>query len=691
MSFELQVQSSVLGAIAARAVQARLFTTCFAPFSPIYIDHVDVADTPVAIVAGNAAVRLRVPVDVFIVRRNDVLAAPNRVPVGATTPAGTVIVVLEMAAIGAIVSLRCIDADLGMVGLTLGTHAAAAKASLIQAVGSPITVNLTIAHKKLLLPAPQSARVDLVADIVSIRFDSSGAAVVHLFQGHEWGIFIEEVPVEDRAFLNETALPEIWFGGARFGYDGMIASPAGMTIGGLVKLPPGPGRKTLQPAVTPFGQPFRLEFCSMLAHPCADTSSPGVPVGDANTHGRVWLGNLGAFGDVEIISPGNWIAPYLERPAASPEIRLAIPSVVAGRITTPVRFIVRTARGVRFIDLGMPPRAIVDADGNVTNAVVEFIDDCRYVSAGPEDAFGIDWGSGTEGDEELTEPALKQSDWNGYLSRQRGIDVQLVTLFALEPNEVIQFRSTDHAIDITADHQGRAVVPVMLPIADGSQRASLIRANHRSIAGHFSIRTAVLMNQSCLSIPLQNRFTSTAVGSVHSSTEFESRLDLHRCRRCEAPILLECQTCSKRSSPNPALRFEVERRAKASLVLAGEASHPYSSIGCLDVGYPSIERAYDPAPRPAGESAEADHHPFSNRIESDANIQSLFAVPGFADASIALATTTDGTTLVLDLNETGVARVTGTLVGPIGALEVSGNWGSAQDPERISVYRSIKN
>jgi hypothetical protein len=120
-------------------------------------------------------------------------------------------------------------------------------------------------------------------------------------------------------------------------------------------------------------------------------------------------------------------------------------------------------------------------------------------------------------------------------------------------------------------------------------------------------------------------------------------------------------------------------------------SQQYSTAGCLDVRGPSIESAYGSTLQSAGEPPAEDHHPFSKDVDFDSSIQSLFAVPGFADAPIALATMTDGTTLVLDLNETGVARVAGTLVGPIGALEVSGNWGYPEDPERILVYRSIKN
>src|SRR4051812_2345754 len=108
MSIELQIQSSTLGALAGRAVQARLWTHCFKPVGAIYVDHADVA-APLQLIAKDATVQIRVPVDVFVVDRKDVLAAPDGVPTGATMPAMRVVVVLEMAVNGTVVKLKCLD------------------------------------------------------------------------------------------------------------------------------------------------------------------------------------------------------------------------------------------------------------------------------------------------------------------------------------------------------------------------------------------------------------------------------------------------------------------------------------------------------------------------------------------------------------------------------------------------------
>ncbi|HEY4247936.1 MAG TPA: hypothetical protein VGM64_13870 [Lacunisphaera sp.] len=806
MSIELQVQSSVLAAITARAIQKRLLTTCFAAFDSVYIDHVDVADTPVAIAAANATVRLRVPLDVFVVRRNDVLTAPNRVPVGATTPAGTVVVVLEMAAVGAVVSLRCVDADLGMLGVTLGASASAAKATLIQAIGSPLTTDCSDAWNKLGQSAPQSARIELVAGVVCVRFDSTAnAAIAYLPAGQEWGLFLngaamvrfakskiagnlaaqigsltlgaqwrsldgiprvaldfsgklpplsssatsevsgrltgnfsftpsstqslrttvhwllEKNPAKvasrfidnelhekmrdamdpekfggafagDQAFTIDTILPEIPLGGARLRYNQISVFADGLTIGGSVKLPVDQGQKKFQPCVKSFGQPHRLEFCSMAVRVSANTKTGNTNPGDATTTGSVRLENSGAFHDLEIISPGKWIAPYIQFPAAFPEIKLVIPSVVAAEITSPVRFIVHTAWGVRLIDLGTPPRVIVDATGNATSELVAFGDNCGYAAAGPDNAHGIDWGVGIVPESGSPESTVEISDWSDYLGRQRGLDVQLVTLGALEPGEIIQFRSADHRVDITADSKGRAVVPVLLPVADDKHWASLVRANRRSIAGHFTIRTALLVNQARLPATARQRFRSTDGGSFLSSTRFESTIDHSETGPQEALALVEAATIARASSISRPVRTKVNQ-LEPSLALAGNGSGNQTNV------IPSVEQTIavvDGNSRPPRSSMHQarsanDRHPFFERVDYSTEIESLFAVPGFTDASIALATMMDGSTLILDLNEAGVARVAGTFVGPIGALEVSGNWSPDENSERLSVYRSIKN
>jgi hypothetical protein len=799
MSIELQIQSSLLGAITARAVQARLRTTCFQPIGAVYIDHADVAATPVELITANAAVRLRIPLNVFVVRREDVLAAPNAVPAGASVPAGTVVVILEMAATGAVVSLRCVDADLGSLGLALGASAPAAKAAIVNAVGTPIASDLTKALKQLGMPVPTSSKVELIAGIVAIRFEPVGGPVAHLFPGQDWGMFLDGASVEqlarskvpndltshiasltidahwrpagstphvdldyagkapqvpdpfsgdvdgtlgcdfsltppplrglrttvhwslhinlgdfvpgfidnlvesviegfmdptkfggtpigDHAFTLDSPLPDVSFGGARFGYTSVVASPAGMTLGGPVRLSLDPGKDTLQPSVHLFGLPYRLEFCRLLAKSGSGVPNKTLSLSEVTTRGSVWLENLGAFCDVEILSPGSWIEPYITRRdqgAENFEITIVIPSAVALGIVEPVHLIVRTARGVRLIDLGTPPPAILDANGNVTNALIVYIPNCLFI----EVEHGIKWaGAGGLLDQSVVNPPLEHPDWTTYLGRHHGIDVQLLTLSALEPGELIQFRSRDHAVDVTADRNGRALVPVFLPLANDQGPASLIRVNRRSIAGHFTTSTAIFVDQASLPAGARHRLTSSVDGTALLTTEFDDHIDVHEIGPLGAPILLKRETACMQEYLGGVAQAEVSQLVASTGTNDLVKHQRHGAIS--PQAQPSHEEvALNPQPLPPQDVVISACNPLLAQRINLPGITSLVAVPGFAEAPIALATMADGSMLVLDLGRDGTTRVAGTFAGPIGVLDVSGDWAIAADPDRVSIYR----
>lgn len=193
MSSELQIQSSILGAIVARSVQAKLRT---AAFDVIAIDHIDVAAAPIATAPTNAAVRLQVLLEVF-------LARAGKIPTGANSTtaktAGTRVIVtaiLELAATGATVAVRCIDVDLGALDTSSCANATAVKNALISSIGTPFTSDLSSVFKKLGVPIPRFSRVDLVAGVVAVRFEPVGAAAARLSADQEWGLFLDGSAVE---------------------------------------------------------------------------------------------------------------------------------------------------------------------------------------------------------------------------------------------------------------------------------------------------------------------------------------------------------------------------------------------------------------------------------------------------------------------------------------------------------------
>jgi len=762
MSIELQIQSSILAAITARAVQARLRTTCFQPIGAVYIDHADVAAAPVELITANAAVRLRIPLDVFFVPRLAVLAAPNAVPTGATGPAKTVVVVLEMAATGAVVSLRCVGVE----------GAEDANDVICQAVGSLVNLNLAATLGGLGMPTPGSSRVDLIGGIVAIRFEPAGAPAAHLFPGHDWGMFLDGVSVEQLAMLKvpnnlrsrfssltmdphwrpagdkphvdidyagqvalpdpfwfsadadgvigfgfsltpaplprlrttvhwtlnvnisgvgiidgwaedyatrkiknsfdvasiggtkidehtfsiDSPLPDVSFGGARFGYASAVASPAGMTIGGAVRLPLDPGRDIVHPSASKFGPYLLITTCRNLAKSGSGEPPNVAALDEAKTYATVHLEGFGKFCGVECVSPGNWIEPYIKQSGDTPEVMIAIPAAVAIGIVKSVGLIMRTARGVRLVDLGIPPLVILDANGNVSNARIDYIPDCLYINV----EHGIKWAeAGGLADQSVVNPPLEHPDWTTYLGRHHGVNVQLVTLSALKPGELIQFRSPNHAVDVTADRNGRALVPVLLPVANDPGPASLIRVNRQSIAGHFTVRAAIFVDQASLPAGRQHRFASSVDGTAVLTTEFDDHIDVHEIGPLGAPILLKRETAC----------IQEYRGGVAQTVPSNE------------------EVALNPQPLPPQEVVTSACNPLLAQSINLPGIISLVAVPGFPGAPIGVATLADGSMLVLDFGEDGTARVAGTFAGPIGVLDVSGDWAIATDPDRISIYR----
>lgn len=747
MAIELQIESSALSDITTRALQSQLNSTCFPAFGEAYVDHANVVVGPLAPTANAGAVQLHVPVDVFIVLRSAVIAAANNVPVGATSPPGRVTLHLELRATGTAVSLKCVDVDLGSLGPAVGPAAAAAKAALIAAAGSPLSMNLAAAFTAIGLPAPATSRVETAGSTVAIRFDPAGGPVSHLFPGLQWGLFLDgpaverlavskvpadfrsrmpglqlnahwrpagstphvdvdysgKVPVPDpftcaadgtfgcdfgltpgmafrlrttvnwslhlnlgdfvpgfidnmaenfvvasvdpakfgavplgpRAFALDSNLPAIKLGGSDFLYSGVLASPAGMTIGGPVKLPLAPRLDTVKLSRTAFGLPSRIQFCSQLAKSGGGDPNRTITINDVKTNARIFLEDAGNFCGFEVISPGAWISAYIFGPPEGTagnthDFYINVPGGVSGSIKTPARFVVKTARGVRLADLGVPPKIVVDANGQVTNAHDTYIDDCLYIEP---NNYGLKWGH-----DDLVIP-LEHPDWSELITS--GLDVQLVTLNGLERGELVQFRSARHQIDVTADQNGRAMVPVLLPITSRGGSARLTRSSRRPIAGRVDVHSAIFEARASLATAPGQTFSTGVGDTARLTSRFSNRVEMR-----------EIGTLGLALLDNRSLNCEVPTDAMHSLPTT-EKPPPCEADPCE--GLPGVAR--------------------------------LLPVPGFEDAPIAIVLMKDGAALVMDLANRRRPRVAGTFNGPIGAVQTAGSWAIASAGRVTSIYR----
>jgi hypothetical protein len=442
------------------------------------------------------------------------------------------------------------------------------------------------------------------------------------------------VPLGDHAFALDSALPAIKLGGSEFRYSGVLASPAGMTIGGPVKLPLMPGLETVHFSTRAFGLPFRLQLCSQLAKSGSGAPIKSITINDVTTNARIFLEDAGNFCGFEVISPGAWINAYIFGPPPGTagnthDFSVSVPGGVSGSIKTPARFIVKTARGVRLADLGVPPRIVVDANGQVTNAHDNFIDDCLYIDP---NNYGLKWGH-----DDLVIP-IEHPDWLTVVAS--GLDVQLVTLNGLERGELVQFRSAHHQIDVSADQDGRAMVPVLLPLTSSGASAQLTRSSHRPIAGT-AVQSAIFEARATLAMAPGQTFSTGAGDTARLTSRFSDRVEMR-----------EIGTLGLSLLDSRSLNHDVPVAAMHS---PGTAHTP---------------------PRP--EPDPCDGLP---------GVTTLLPVPGFEDAPIAIALMQDGTALVMDLVNRRRPRVAGTFNGPIGAVQTAGNWALASAGRVTSIYR----
>ncbi|MGH9136188.1 MAG: hypothetical protein ACRD0G_03965 [Acidimicrobiales bacterium] len=220
MAIEIQVRAATLAQIAARRCQMLLHTICVPPIDGHYLDHADI----VADEVSWSGSQLRVPVEVFIVRRQELVqsgASP-----GAATPAGRVTVLFELSirtvddsqgqrTLQALAELRCVGVDLGPLDAVLGASAAALRRMLEGEIGAPVSADLTGLLRQLGMPNVRSSSVEQVGPTLLLRFDPTSAAQERIPPGREWCLFLDGTAAEGMA---AAFMPESVPGLTSFGF-----------------------------------------------------------------------------------------------------------------------------------------------------------------------------------------------------------------------------------------------------------------------------------------------------------------------------------------------------------------------------------------------------------------------------------------------------------------------------------------
>jgi len=709
MAHELFIEPEAFKKVLAQRVQNLLHAACLPAALGQYVDHVDAVGVEIAFFVSADGVRVWMPLDVFIVSEADLLASPNATPEGCQTAAGRAILALELSINGTVLMLQPLEVARGTLPAETNEFLARVQADLVAALGTPLRFDFAPALAALGLPTPARSRVTLAnsgpgvpldkghlvvsfeseeaapplraaggqqwgwfsdvesiqsmldrmismpgwqktlhwrgggwaphADIelkkshllpqgfvgealakvaLAIDFDVVAAPLPVLRATISWSIDIElhtnfggllegvvesaltafvvdevarrefnptrfgGVPVGDHVFVVDLRLPSLALSGATLGYASAFGWPDGMTLGGPVRLPTASGYDTVRVAPTPF---------TRLYGPPAFCKGPrrvGPPLlGEVSTSASAWMEGSDHICAFTVVSPAFPIDAYISG-IDTTMLWVSLPAIVALQISEPLRLIVRTPRGTRLVELGVPPHAEVDAQGRVTNAVRDNIDDCDYISRdlwrqlttqidtfgqGPVHVPGFDDGP---------VPGLPGggTPWSRLWADTQAAVVQVITVTDLAPGEMIRFTSAHHQATVSADAHGTARLPVFMPLRsrrpETLRGGELLRVNRQSLQGRVSTRSLALLRETALA---------------------------------------------------------------------------------LDDAPPQVEQV-----------AQADAH-----IDLTAlGVLSVLAMPGFAQAELALGITADGSTLILDLGSPGTVRVAGEMSGPVGPLRLSG-------------------
>lgn len=758
MTAELQVRAGVIGGLAERAVQQALRSVCLGSVDGFYLDHADVVAHGASVTAVGGVGELRVPVDVYVVRRDEVLA--GGLPTGATAPAGRVTIVFEIAP-GSPAStqfgMRAVDVDLGTLAGAAGPAAGLIRTALTEGLGAPVAFDLRPLAAALKLHEPSATSVEAVGGALAFRLDPTAPPVDRVAEAYEWTMFVDAatlaeslermardkvqdvsmvtsfdvqahwrpagstphvdldyrgkadapdplagdfdgtiyvdfsvsptpaqrlrtridrsfhvdpgplvpaflveqfedlivpavfspdkwggVPAGGTAFYLEDRLPDVHVSETRFEYASATAWPDGMVIGGPVRPGPEPSRAVLELRRSADEQVgFSVPHFEVWAsdHGCKmGWGGYEPPLDDLRYSAGIGLEGLGHYCGFEIVSGGEELAAYVVHDPWAPEsqsLGIKVPYQVAQSMHEPVRMIVTTSRGVRLVDFGAIDHAAEPAGA--------YIDDCLYVDAYtlywielPVDPITgqplppppppwppPDWDLRTR-DVLISKPG---NEWATWLEGVDGLRIEVLDVTGLDPGELLHLRTVDHAVDVTANASGRALVPVITARRDRLAPARLIRTSRRSLDGLVTSRTVVFRREASFAAGQRNLLVGAAERHAVVATDFGDRVET----------------------------FQVEVGNGWSRLDKMEARAISDVTWQVDVP----------------------------------GVQEVVPIPGFPDEAIAVAVLEDGSALLVERDGDGT-RVAGSFVGPIGRLDVAGDWGLSTGETNAILYRTTK-
>jgi hypothetical protein len=196
MAVELHVDMTTLAAIVARSAQVRMHSLCMPASQGLYLDHADVVEGEVRWSFPARGPQLALPIDVFVVRRDELVAAPNTTPAGATRAAGRVTAVCDVWLDGLALTFQVVDVDFGVLAGSLGDAAGPVEQAFIAAVGSVVRIDLSSALRRFGVESPRSTSVEAAGRAIAVRVDATLSPVERLQPGEEWCLFLDGAGTE---------------------------------------------------------------------------------------------------------------------------------------------------------------------------------------------------------------------------------------------------------------------------------------------------------------------------------------------------------------------------------------------------------------------------------------------------------------------------------------------------------------
>lgn len=445
--------------------------------------------------------------------------------------------------------------------------------------------------------------------------------------------------VDDRSFFIDSVLPPLSLEGADLRIASLVAEGTGMTLGGTVR-PVFAEWTTLNKSVHRFGLPTWSGTCRQRG---GNPPPKTLKITDVTSGAGVNFSDFGAFCGATAIDASGIAAAYLNAPSPGPiagnvgSVGFSMPATVAAGISSDVKLILRTARGVRMINLGRPVIKVDDA-GNV-EFISFFLDDCLTLT---DDQLSlIEWMKrGGKLDRDLVDPPFEDPSWQTLTTSEAGFEVQMVSLRNLIPGELVSFRSADHAIDVTADVHGRVMVPVFMPLSEANAPMKLERVNRQSVAGNFRVEAAVF-----------RRGAQFAAGEMNM------------------------------------LEVDQEGRARLTRRLNGrDVGHALGVGGgisqAIEIASAGQEVSLNPQPLPPEPPPK-----FLAAARQLQGFRDLVLIPGFEEAPIAVARMKNGAAVLLQDDGAGSVRVAGSFKGPIGAMSTVGNWAIGVGQDSVTAFQ----